>query len=147
MATWQSVIVFLLLILQIILFFKAHTQCKQGCSFSLVRWLSPLGMFVWGDVLILSVFWFVVSITVLLLQDWLLFLLIISCFWLVRSVGETIYWFLQQFASKKRDLPQSLMGYSFVKDESIWFIYQVFWQCLTVVTLISTVYLFVLWLL
>src|SRR5690606_22156213 len=109
-------------------------------SFGLIRKLSFLGMFVWGDVLILSPFWISLSVVTLVLQDWWLFLLAVSLFWLVRSVGETLYWFLQQFATVKRDPPESLAGYRFVKNESIWFMYQVMWQCVTVFTLILSIY-------
>ena len=146
MILWQSWSIVLFIALQSVLFFQAQKKCKQGCSFHLTRWLAPLGMFVWGDVLILSVFWLISGLVVLLLQDWLLLLLIFSSFWLVRSIGETIYWFLQQFATTKRDLPHTLMGYRFVKNESIWFMYQVFWQTITVLTLITTVYFGYQWL-
>jgi hypothetical protein len=146
MTIWQQLLLVALILLNSALFFKSKTECSQKNSFGLIRRLSVLGMFVWGDVLILSIFWFFVGIISLLLQDWLLFLLICSAFWLVRSVGETIYWFLQQFAVVKRDPPESLAGYGFVKNESIWFIYQVMWQCLTVISLISTIYLTFIWL-
>lgn len=146
MNSWQLIFLQLFCGVQCILFFVSKRKCHKGYSFHLTRWLSLLGMFVWGDVLILSLFWILIGAISLFLQDWLLFLVFFSAFWLIRSLGETLYWFLQQFASKKRDSPDSLMGYSFVKNESIWFIYQVFWQCITVISLVSTVYLFSIWL-
>jgi hypothetical protein len=146
MVSWQSLLLVIFLSLQIILFIKSRQECKNGCSFTLTHWLAPLGMFVWGDVLVLSLFWFFAGLVALLLQDVVLFLLIVSTFWLVRSIGETIYWFHQQFATVKRDLPHTLLGYSLVKNEAIWFMYQVMWQCVTVVTLLTTIYLSHQWL-
>lgn len=146
MVLWQSLLLIIFLLLQIILSIKSQRECKNGCSFTLTHWLAPLGMFVWGDVLVLSLFWFFAGLVALLLQDVVLFLLIVSTFWLVRSIGETIYWFLQQFATVKRDLPHTLLGYSLVKNEAIWFMYQVMWQCITVITLLTTIYLSHRWL-
>ncbi|MDQ5951593.1 MAG: hypothetical protein QG639_874 [Patescibacteria group bacterium] len=141
-----TLFLFLLLIGNVVLFFVSKTQCARHNSFGITRKLSFLGMFVWGDVLMLAPFWIGVSILCLILQDWWLFLLIVSAFWLVRGIGETLYWFLQQFATVKRDPPESLAGYRFVKNESIWFMYQVMWQCLTVISLIATIYTAYMWL-
>ena len=146
MSESSSIFLVLLVIGNALLFFRSRTACRKGHAFTLTRGLSMLGMFVWGDVLVLSIFWALVALVSFLLSDWWLFLLTVSIFWLVRSVGETIYWFLQQFAVVKRDPPESLAGYRFVKNESIWFIYQVMWQCVTVISLVTTIYLAHRWL-
>lgn len=146
MTTFQTVFLITLIIFNVVLLFVGKYRCKNGCSFYLTRWLTPLGMFVWGDVLVLALFWLAAAIVSLVLSNWWLFLLLVSVFWLVRSSGETLYWFLQQFATKKRDAPESLVGYSLVKNESIWFIYQVMWQCLTVFSLVATIYTAYMWL-
>lgn len=140
------VVLWLLLLINILLFFSGIYHCRKGNSFGLIRKFSFLGIFVWGDALILSLFWSVTAVICLWLQDLWLFLSIVSIFWLVRSVGETFYWFLQQFASEKRDAPESLIGYNLVKNESIWFIYQVMWQCLTVISVMSSIYCVYQWL-
>lgn len=146
MSQLQFILIVLFLCINIFLFFKGLHHCQRKNSFGLTRWLGWLGMFVWGDVVVLSVFWVIASVICLLLQDVLLFLLIVSVFWLVRSLGETMYWFLQQFALVKRDPPESLKGFGLVKNEAIWFMYQVMWQCITVVSIIATLYLGQLWL-
>lgn len=146
MENLQSVFLLVFLFVNGFLLLRSKKECAQNNSFGLTYGLSFLGMFVWGDVLVLSIFWMVVAVISLLLKDWLLFLLLFTVFWLVRSFGETLYWFLQQFATVKRDKPENLAGFKFVKNESIWFIYQVLWQCITVITLILTVYLFHQWL-
>lgn len=142
----QLLLLALLIVSNVALFFKSKTECARSNSFGLTRGLSVLGMFVWGDVLVLSSFWVLVAGVSLMLQSWWLFLLLVSTFWLVRSLGETVYWFLQQFASQKRDKPDTLLGYNLVKNESIWFMYQVFWQCMTVVSVVTTIYCASQWL-
>ena len=117
-------------------------------SYKMVPGFFLMGAFIYGDVLPLSVFWILVSIVCFVFRDLTLFYLILSLFWLVRSVGETLYWFLMQF-SPRVDMTErvSLMPfYHIVKNDSVWIIYQVVCQCVTVVTLITSVKLFVIWL-
>lgn len=118
---------------------------RRNRTFSLTPLLYPLGIFVWGDAPILGAFWVVVAIAGMLVGNMAFFLLCVSLFWCVRSVGETIYWLLQQFSPLKRNPPEQLFGYRFVKDESIWFMYQLFWQCMTVVSLIFVLYFAFSW--
>ena len=111
--------------------------------------LYPFGIFVWGDAIVFGIFWFLASAVTLFLNDWILFLLIYSVFWLVRSVGETIYWFNQQFSEVKRMPKESVSFYKYLKIEdeyAVWFIAQIFNQSITVLSTITTVYLFHLWL-
>ena len=109
------------------------------------RFLFWLGIFVWGDATILGIFWFLTSLICFFLHDWILFLLIISIFWVVRSLGEIIYWINQQFSPINRNPPTNLFGYKLFDNESIWFAYQVFWQCIMIVSIISSIYFTNLW--
>lgn len=145
MIIWWTWFLFVLFFFNTFLLFKSYGECQKHNAFGLTHGLGWLGMFVWGDVLVLSIFWMIMSLACILLNSWILFALIGSVFWLVRSLGETIYWFLQQFATVKRDPPESLTGYNLVKNESIWFVYQVMWQCICVVSIIATVYFSHLW--
>lgn len=104
-----------------------------------------LGIFAWGDAVILGFFWCLVSLICFLLKDWILFLLIVSVFWVVRSLGEILYWINQQFSPIIRNPPKNLLGYYWFKNDSIWFVYQVIWQCLLVISIITTIYLANLW--
>lgn len=104
-----------------------------------------LGIFVWGDAVAIGLFWFLVSLISFLLSDWVLFLLIISIFWIVRSLGEIIYWINQQFSPIIRNPPKTLFGYKLFKNDSIWFIYQVFWQCVMAMSIIFSILLTRLW--
>lgn len=99
------------------------------------------GIFVWGDAILLGIFWTLVCAMSVLLQNSQFFLITFAVFWMVRSAGESIYWFLQQFATSKRDLPHTLLGHSVFPGESIWFAYQVFWQIVLVVSSVSLLYL------
>lgn len=123
-----------------------YRSSLQNKVFAETPWLLWLGIFVWGDAIIIGGFWFLVAVITGWLQDWLLFLLCVSIFWLVRSFGETIYWLLEQFSSLTRNPPKNLWGYQWIKSEALWFLYQVFWQCVTVATSISSLYLAFLWL-
>jgi hypothetical protein len=129
-----------------VLFFLAYFECKKKNVYGLTRLLSPLGMYVWGDVLIFSIFWTVVSLISLLLSDVYLFFLIVSLFWVVRSFGETIYWFLQQFSSIQREPPKNVELYPLLQNDSVWFVQQIKNQCITVVALVFSIYFAARWL-
>ena len=121
-------------------------KSRQGKAFELVWWLFPWGAFVWGDIVVFGPFLGFVLTICFFLQDCLLLALLMSIFWLVRSLGETIYWFNQQFTSLKRNPPQKMPGYTLFKNDAIWFVYQIVWQCITVITIFTTVWFFKLWL-
>lgn len=105
----------------------------------------PLGSFVWADHVIFGPFWTIVSFMTYFLGDWKLFLLIFSCFWLIRSSGETIYWFFQQFHPRVGNEPDKFWINKHVPGEAVWFIHQIFWQCITVLSLICTIFFTFLW--
>lgn len=133
--------------ISLLTFFQAFFECKnKKNSFGTANLVCQFyGSFVWADHVVFGLFWAGVSLIVLVLQDWLLFLLILSVFWLVRSVGETIYWFLQQFSPRKNVTPQKFWTYKYFHNDSVYFVAQITWQCVTIITMISTLYLSVLW--
>ncbi len=132
--------------ISLLIFIKGFFEsAKKKNPFGETPFLSWAGVFVWGDAVIFGLFWFLSSLVCYFLKDWILFLLIISVFWVVRSLGETIYWLNQQFSAINRNPPEKLLGYRFFKNDSIWFVYQIFWQCITVVSIISTIYLASSW--
>jgi hypothetical protein len=150
MNSWQSLVVLLFGVISLAAFAAGFYISKYknnpiGNTFLLY----PFGIYVWGDAIVFGVFWFLVSAAILLLNDWILFLLVISVFWFVRSVGETIYFINQQFSDIKRQPKESLPFYNYVKIEdeyTLWFLAQIFSQCITIVSIITSVYLFHLWL-
>ncbi len=147
MNSWQQNFVLGFVLLNLVIFLKGFYETKyKRNAFGLTRSLFFLGIFVWGDAVILGLFWIITSIAALLLKDWYLFLLIISVFWLVRSLGETVYWLNQQFSTLNRNPVKNLLGHSIFHDDSVWFVYQLFWQCVMVVSIIFSIYFSWLWL-
>lgn len=60
----------------LIVFLKgSYESFARKNAYILTPWLIPLGMFVWGDAVIICLFWLIASGVVLYLQDWVLFLL------------------------------------------------------------------------
>jgi len=125
----------------IIFIFGYYQSIIKKNPFQETPYLIIFGIFVWGDAVVLGLFWFLVSFVTFILKDWVLFLLLFSVFWTVRSFGETVYWLTQQFSPVNRNPPERLKCYHLFKNESIWFIYQIVWQCLFVISLITTIYL------
>lgn len=149
MSFWQQTFIVVYAFVNLLVFIKGFYESKyKKNSYVLTRYLFPLGVFAWGDAVIFGPFWVISSIIVLVLNDWYLFLLIISIFWVVRSLGETIYWFNQQFSSKvyEWNKPENLPGYSIFHNDSIWYINQIIWQCTTVISIIASIYISGLWL-
>lgn len=146
MLDWQYIILWLGLITSTLIFVRSFFESsRKNNQFQETPWLLPWGIFVWADGLIFAPFWLGVFVVCLLLNDWKLFLLIYSVFWAVRSLGETVYWLNEQFAVNHRNEPKNLRGYSLVKNDSVWFLYQIAWQCVTVISIIFSIYFGVMW--
>ena len=149
MENWQG---FLILIYGLIGFYGAYKGYRKSRYENKRLELSPhfivYGAFVWADVVIFGIFWFLFSLVCIILNDWILFLLSQSLFWLIRGFGETIYWFNQQFStisrSSHKDFPFSRFFGN--DDYTVWFVMQIFMQCITVVSAILSLYFGKLWL-
>lgn len=121
-------------------FAQAFYQTKNKKNpFGLTPHLNWQGSFVWADAVVFSIFWFL-SALIGLFHGTTVFLLILSLFWTIRSLGETIYWFNQQFSTIERNPPESLAFHDIFHNDSIWFVYQIFWQCVNVFTILATIY-------
>lgn len=141
MENWQTITITILVILAILFFIVGLINVKRGKAYQKFWPLNIIGAFVWGDAIIFGPFWIVSSVVSLWLKNWQLFEIIFLCFWLVRSLGETIYWFLQQFSEVKREPPERIWFYRFVKSDAVWFIFQIWWQCITIVSLVLLILL------
>lgn len=145
--TAQTLFLVFFALLNAVLFSKAYIETKHHKNaFGLTRHLFFIGAFVWADVVVFSPFWIIASTIPIYLKSWTVFLLIVSVFWLVRSIGETLYWFHQQFSPINRNPIETLPLKSVFHNDSIWFVHQIFWQCITVLTIITTIYLSWSWL-
>ncbi|GIW62412.1 MAG: hypothetical protein KatS3mg090_0238 [Patescibacteria group bacterium] len=101
-------------------------------DFKLTPYLFLLGMFVKVDIPLISIFWIVSSIFALYLNNFLIFSTLFFGFWSIRSLGEVVYWLLQQFSLVKRNPPERLCFSSYFKGEAVWVVYQVFWQVILI---------------
>ncbi len=147
MQFWQELTILGYAVFSFLVFVKGvYESAKKKNAYGATVPLYWMGVFVWGDAVIFGLFWALASLTCLLLGDWILFLLLWSVFWLVRSFGETIYWFAQQFSTIEREPPESLPFYAVFRNQSVWFGMQIFHQAITVTTIITTIYLAALWL-
>ncbi len=118
---------------------------RERWAFKQVPQYYVLGAFVYADAFIFGIFWALVGGVILWFQDWLLFGLIWALFWLIRSVGETIYWFNEQFAQTPRNPHHTLPWNGLFHDGSVWFVYQIVNQCVSVVAAVLVIYFGVLW--
>lgn len=145
MTPWQQILI-AFAGFNLFLFIRSVIECKHNNSYKLSKLLFPLGIYVWGDALVISIFWALVSLLSVVVGNLYLFLTFVSLFWVVRSFGETIYWLNQQFSSTKREPPEKVELYSLVKNDSVWFIQQIKNQCITVIALVASIYFTSLWL-
>jgi hypothetical protein len=142
MSEWQQFITFLfgiysLAALIISLYQVLANKNIFGSSFPFIL----IGAFVWGDALIFGLFWIIISSLAIILHNWFFLLMSYSVFWIVRSIGETLYWLNQQFSSLQLNPPERFFLSRYFTGNSIGFIYQIFWQCITVISVVSLVYL------
>lgn len=145
MLIWQKVLITLFGSLSFILACKGFYECSRKNGYGeTIPWLWT-GILVWADAPIIGTFWVIVSLVSLLINSWILFFLLGSIFWTIRSIGDTIFWFNQQFSNIKRCPPEKLRGYKFFKDDTVWFAYQLVWQCLTVFFIVASIYFARLW--
>ena len=119
---------------------------RKNNPYGLCKRYTPLGAFVWADAIVFGVFFVVVSLFTIIISDFVLFLLILSLFWVIRSVGEQMYWFMEQFAVNHKNPEHTLWFSKYFKRNSSWIAMQIYWQCISVISIIATVYFFSRWL-
>lgn len=147
MSQAEAIFLTLFALINLMLFLQSIDEIRfNKNSYKTTQMLSILGAFVWGDVLIIAPFWFIVSFVSIIANNMYLFLLSFSLFWVIRSFGEMIYWISEQFAVTKRNQPEKLLFHGFLKNTSVWFIYQVFAQCIFVCAVILSIYFSAKWL-
>jgi hypothetical protein len=144
MTDWQQIFIAVYGLMALIFFIAGLYHCLNGKSYGKWFGLNIIGAFVWGDAIIFGLFWAIVASMFLYFQNWLWFLIVLSAFWLIRSIGETIYWFLNQFIPLKHNKPENFFFYRLVRNDSVYFIAQIWWQCLTTAFLVLLIYLITL---
>jgi len=144
--SWEQV-VFVFGLFNVFVLFYALWQCVfKNNPFGRCH-LALLGSFVWGDAVIFSLFWLALSVVTLgLISSVDFFLFCASVFFVIRGVGETIYWLNQQFSKINKNPPKSFWMEHLFGGEAVWFAYQIIWQVITMVSIISAVYFGAKWL-
>ena len=144
---WQILIIIFYMAYSTLAFLKGTIESYKGKNThgSAANFFFT-GSIVWADAVIFGAFWTLASLLTIYLNDWVLFLLFQSVFWTVRAWGESVYWFNQQFSEKINVQPENMRRtYEFFKNDSVWFVRQVQWQCVMVIGIISTIYLAKVW--
>lgn len=143
----QKAVLLFIIILSLVLFFVSGWQISLGnfADFSPSFYLFglPFGAFVWGDLFIFSLLWLVISATLLLLKKYEYLWTTFFIFWIIRSLGETFYWFLAQFNPNNLPWPLHFLELGIFKsltDLEIYVAFQVFWQSITVLSSIGLIF-------
>jgi len=143
-SNWQQMIIVAFGLISLFFFLAGLYNCLKGKSYGKWWGLNIIGAFVWGDAIVFGLFWVIISIIFIFFQSWLWFLIVVCVFWFIRSIGETIYWFLNQFIPLKHNQPENFFFYRLVRNDSVYFIAQIWWQCMATVFLALLIYLITL---
>lgn len=129
---------------------KVHNS-KDRVQF-IYHWGWFIGAFVWEDLFIFSVLGVFITSMVLLLRDIRIAYLSFTVFWIVRSAGETLYFFLEQF-TKDKMYPHVLTHhfailrniFGEISDQKCFIIMQIAFQTILVCSIVSTIYILLNW--
>lgn len=147
-------ILFFFGLLFILLFALSWKQVhSSGDSYGFIyRWAFWLGSFVWEDVLVFSAYHSLIVLFTYLSHDLRVGLLMIAVFWAVRSAGEALYFFLQQFHQPKHaphhisdHLNQIRRFLGPIADQKAYIIMQIIHQSLTMLAITGAILLALYW--
>lgn len=143
--------------LAVIFMFSASISFKKihrsGDKFGFLHpWGWPIGAFVWEDLFVFSLFAFIASYITIVTGDIRIGYLFFCMFWVIRSAGETLFFFLEQFIPengysspfKKHFAPlRKLFGD--ISDQKCFVLMQVFHQMILVISCVITITLLLNW--
>lgn len=146
---WYLIPVFFTLI---ILFSFSNIRHGKGLAQFIYSWGFPFGAFVWEDLFIFSLYGLIASIVTLITGQYRIGLLFFVIFWVVRSLGETIYFFLQQFIEPKHYPHFIDQHFKFLRQifgqisyQQCLIIMQVFFQIILMSSLSGLIFLIISW--
>jgi len=127
---------------------------NSGTEVQFILWAYPLGAFIWEDLLVFSIANIIACIFVILINDFRYIFIYFLSFWFVRSIGETFYWFLQQFCVnpsyphdqyswENSSILSRLLGN--LSDQKYFIINQISWQIVTVFCICGFVFILKRW--
>lgn len=129
------------IILAILISVLALRKSKQNKFYTNTFVLNPLGIFVWGDGLVLGPFWAVSGIVWWLLQldiEWIIKYVLV--FWMIRSAYEVVYWIAHQSTDADYTPPTPPFLQHLDRNE-IRILYQLWHMGVVIVSLFLFVYL------
>jgi hypothetical protein len=133
----MTLLLFILGIIYVAMFVTSLIKVRQGTEeFGFIyQWAFWVGAFVWEDLMVFSAYHALVVLVTFLVQDLRVGLLMVGIFWVVRSSGEALYFFLQQFHMPKHH-PHNLSShfhqlekiFGKVSDQKGYILMQIFHQ-------------------
>jgi hypothetical protein len=145
---------YILLICFALLALYSYFRIRRGNKLAefMYQWGFIIGSFVWEDSFVFSVLGTLASAITIYLGELKYGALFFILFWLVRSAGETLYMFLEQFIEPKHyphnfDTYLGPMHFLFgkISNQQCFIIMQVMFQSITVISLFSLIFLIQNW--
>ena len=132
------------LVLAVASFYKIRQNPKQ-CDF-IWWWTFLAGAFVWEDMFIFGILHSAIALFGVLTQNTTYWLIGFLVFWIVRSAGETLYFFLQQFIVPKHH-PHNISShfvllkkfFGNISDQKSFIIMQITMQSILVISIFSLI--------
>lgn len=103
----------------------------------------PYGAFLWGDLFVFSTLWTLILIVLIRLKNPRYFWAAFFSFWLVRSLGEVNFWFLQQFHPETIPWPEyfaKIWIFKNLSDPEFWVLSQIGHQSTAVISIFGLIY-------
>ncbi len=130
-------------IVAVVVYFVSLRRSKANQFYSDTPLLSPLGIYVWGDGLVLGPFWVLSGMLWLATQLPLLWVVrYILLFWLLRSAYEVVYWLNHQAVGSDY-CPPFGRDVSWLDKNEQHIIYQLFHTVVVVFSLFLLLYSYV----
>lgn len=134
-----------------VLAFQRIRQAKGIITFT-YHWGFLIGAFIWVDVLIFSLYGCIASAITYFIGEPKIGLLFFIVFWIVRSAGETLYFFLQQFHQPQHH-PHNIDEHFILlrkvfpnlNTQQCYIFMQITWQCILMFSVVSLVWVLMLW--
>jgi hypothetical protein len=121
---------FTLALLSLWLTWQAWHQSKQGSFYQDTFMWGWLGIYVWGDGLVLGPFWLLMAIWITIVPTKIAILTVLA-FYAIRSAYEVIYWLVHQTTARDYK-PPFLRQFEWLDANAAAIVYQVGHSCLLV---------------
>jgi len=130
---WNQILAIVLIPISVLIFLWAVSKSKAGQFYGDTPYLWPLGIYVWGDALVLAPFW-LLSAGLLWVMGPLISLRYLAVFFSVRAAFEVVYWLNHQFSGKRYQAPL-LKKITWLSAADSAVLYQVMNMCLMMFSL------------